>query len=300
MKPESNSLIPRISGDWRVLFRPTQFSSYVNDHTIIRAHDGRWHLYGCAQLSKTVNPEMERYLAHGSTSSLAEPMTEHRPVIDHGTRAWAPGAIRRGDEYFMYYGPSPTSMARSIDASHWMGNEIQMVGTPLDAAHRDHMIVQLDDETWLMYAVGIRKGRGCVSVHVSNDLRQWRFVQYALTTGPQAPLSPPWGAVESPFVLRIGASWYLFITYTDCRKENYHQTLVFRSGSPYDFGVFNGEPAGSSPNGPITQLQAHAPEILFDPATQSWFITTCGWCGFDAPHDGCVSIAPLSWEVQHL
>ena len=292
--------VPRIAGEWKVLFRPTQFSSYVNDHTILRAHDGRWHLYGCGQLSESTNPEMERYLVHGSTPSLHEPMTEHRPVIDHGTRAWAPGAIRRGNEYFIYYGPSPTSMARSIDCNHWIGNEIQMIGTPLDAAHRDHMIFPLSDDTWLMYAVGIRDGRGCVSVHVSNDLRQWRFVQYALTTGPAAPLAQPWGAVESPFVVRHEGHWYLFVTYTDCATENYHQTLVFRSANPYDFGSYNGGP----PDRPgeadeatlITHLHAHAAEILFDPTTRAAFITTAGWRGKGTPHEGCVSIAPLAWD----
>lgn len=289
--------IPRVIGDWRVLFKPQTYSSYVNDHSIVLAHDGRWHLYGCGQLPTQVNPEGERYIVHGSTPSLDEPMAEHRPTIDNGTRAWAPGVIRRDNAYYMFYGPASTMMARSIDAHHFMGNAVRMVGTPLDAAHRDHMILQILPDTWLMYAVGIRDGRGCVSVHVSNDLVEWRFVQYALTTSPDAPLSPAWGAVESPFVVKVDEAFYLFITYTNCSKETYQDTLVFRSPNPYDFGSY---PSATQGDGTgvarlVTMLKAHAAEVLHDPATGKWYLTTAGWRGFDLPHEGCVSIAELAW-----
>lgn len=290
--------VPRRVGDWHVLFRPEQHSSYVNDHSIVLAHDGRWHLYGCGQLATKPNPEHERYIVHGSTASLDAPMEEHRPTIDHGTRAWAPGVVRWGDAYFMYYGPSPTMMARSIDTRHWIGNPVRLVGTPLDAAHRDHMILQLRPGTWLMYAVGIRDGRGCVSVHVSNDLIEWRFVQYALTTSPDAPLKPAWGAVESPFVVHIDGMYYLFVTYTDCSRATYQDTLVFASTNPYDFGAYpSAMPAdGIDAAHLVTRLTAHAAEVLHDPATGHWHVTTAGWRGFGLPHEGCVSIARLTWD----
>lgn len=288
---QASILRPHIAGPWRALFKPIQYASYVNDHTLVVGPDGRWHLYGCGQLGPRCSPEYERSIMHGSTASLEELMTEHRPVIDNGTRAWAPGAIAHDGRVFMYYGPSPTMMAHSIDGHHWMGHPIQMIGTPIDAAHRDHMIVRLDDETWLMYAVGVRDGQGCVSVHVSNDLQNWRYVRYALRCTADAPMKPAWGAIESPFVVRRGDWWHLFITYTDCSVETYQQTLVFRSTNPFDFGMMTGR--ADDPN-LTARLAAHAPEILCDSAGQ-WHITTSGWLNKGIPHEGCVSIAPLNW-----
>ncbi len=288
-------LIPEIVGPWRTLFRPTRYSSYVNDHTVIRGSDRRWHLYGCCQLATEVNPEMERYLCHAQgpiDGHVTEEMQEMRPVVDNGTRAWAPGAIRVGARHYMFYGPSPTMMAHSIDCAHWLGNDCRMIGTPLDAAHRDHMVVQLNDDTWLMYVVGVRNGQGCVSVHVSNDLREWRFVQYALTVSRDAPLKPAWGAIESPYVVRMGSTWYLFVTYTDCSKATYQQTLVFASVNPYDFGEFSGDPATA-----VAHLKAHAAEVIRDPDEDSWWITAAGWRGFDIPIEGAVAIARLTWRA---
>jgi beta-fructofuranosidase len=116
----------------------------------------------------------------------------------------------------MFYGPSPTMMARSIDTHHWIGNPVRLNGTLLDAAHCDHMIWQILPDTWLMYAVGIRNGRGCVSVYVFNDLIDWRFVQYALSTSADAPLNPAWDAIESPFVVKIDGAYNLLVTDTNC------------------------------------------------------------------------------------
>lgn len=289
--------IPSITSDYRLLFKPEKHSSYVNDHTIFQATDGRWHLFGCAQLPTEPRPDFERYIVHGSSPSLSQPFEEHKPVIEHGTRAWAPGAIVHNDSYYMFYGPSPTKMAHShSDASHWMDNDCQMVGCPIDAAHRDHMVVKINDYTFAMYAVGVRGKDACVSVHVSNDLQHWRFVQYALLATPAATLRPPWGALESPYVVHYQGYWYLFVTYTDCSKHNYHDTFVFRSTSPYDFGSFGSDPMQTA----ITKLHGHASEILFDPQTNSdthsWKITTAGWRGLNTPHEGAVSIADLIWN----
>ena len=88
--------------------------------------------------------------------------------------------------------------------------------------------------------------------------------------------------------------YYLFITYTDCSRENYHKTLVFVSDDPYSFGEYNGEKGGAMP---VAKLFAHAPEILKD--ENGWHITTCGWNGYDAvPNPGAVSIASLEWREK--
>lgn len=287
-------LIPKIDGDWKPLFIPERTGRYVNDHSVIQAADGSWHLFAITSLNDGIDPEFERYFVHGWGTGLDEGFTNEQKAIDHGTRAWAPGVIEHKGKYYMYYGPSPAKLAVSGDLHHWINHDIKLIGAPLESCHRDHMVMKLNDDTWLMYVVGLRNGTGCVSVFVSNDLISWRFVQYALITGSRAPLKPAWGAVESPYVVELEGYYYLFVTYTDCRKDNYHDTLVFRSPNPYNFGIFGGE--GDEEETPVARLYGHASEIIRNPSDGAWYITTCGWRGMGVPHEGGVSIAKLIWE----
>lgn len=281
---------PVLAGPWQELFVPHKYGTYVNDHSIVQDLNGKWHLFGITSfLGGAPN---ERYFVHAKGDSLLSPMKEIGKVIDNGTRAWAPGVIRNENLYYMYFGPAPTKMAVSIDLNEWMWYELELVGHPPLAIHRDHFVMRLNDYTWMMYAVGLYQGRGCVSCCVSNDLLHWRFVQYALTSAPSAPLTPAWGAFESPYVVCRDGLYYLFVTYTDCRKENYQDTLLFCSANPYDFGCYSGQADGAQP---IARLKAHAGEVLCDPTGQ-WYLTTCGWRGYDIPVEGGVAIAPLNWK----
>jgi beta-fructofuranosidase len=143
-----------------------------------------------------------------------------------------------------------------------------------------------------MYIVGTKDKRSCISIFESWDLINWDFKGYALTSGDDAPINPAWGAMESPYIVRIDDEYYLFVTYTDCCQENYHNTLVFMSKDPTNFGVYNGGNGGAIP---ITQIFAHAPEII--KVGDEYFITTCGWNDYkDVPNKGAVSIAPLKWK----
>jgi hypothetical protein len=100
---------------------------------------------------------------------------------------------------------------------------------------------------------------------------------------------PPWGATESPYVVAINDIYYLFVTYTNCRTDNYHNTLVFTSDNPTDFGNYDGSDAAVH-----AQLFAHAPEIIYD--GERWHITTCGWRNRQTPIEGGVGIAELTWK----
>lgn len=287
---------PVLASDWRVLFKPESTGCYVNDHTLIRDRDGSWHLIGITGPTPLINPEHERYFTHGWGKTLDQPFASESKKIDHGTRAWAPGVIFHKNRYYMYYGPAPTKMAVSPDLNHWINHEVQLIGNPIDACHRDHMIIKLNAYTWAMYVTGIdEEGYGCISVLVSNDLVSWRFVQYALTTSGNASLKPAWGATESPFVVFYKDYYYLFITYTDCSDETYNQTLVFRSKNPYDFGEYNIENENQIV---VAKLFGHASEVVHDSDSGSWYITTCGWPGKGIPHEGAVSIARLEWQPE--
>ncbi len=281
--------IPKIKSEYRILFKPSINGNYVNDHCIVTGSDGKEHLYGIT--SHGGHSYDERYFVHASGDSLESEFSELGRSIDRGTLAWAPSVTEKDGYYYMIYGPSPTSLAISPDMFEWFGYRINIEGEPPMAVHRDHFVLKVDDG-YIMYASGIKDKRGCISVMRSDDLINWQFIGYALESGDNAPLSGcPWGAFESPFVLKKDGLYYLFTTYTDCSKENYNDTLVFVSADPLSFGVYYGSENGAQP---ITTLYAHAPEILFE--NGKYYITSCGWIDAPTPNKGCVSIAELVFE----
>lgn len=289
MKP----LIPHLGGPWQLLFKPSKWGRYINDHSLIQDETGLWHLYGITSHAEADYSEQERYFVHaagpllGSTSG----MVEKGKVCDNGIRAWAPAVISHEGRYYMYYGPSPTRFATSDELTHWMENTPVFHAAPLDALHRDHMVLQVAKDRWLMYGTGIHQKCGVVSVFESNDLVNWTFLRFALRTTDSAPCQPPWGATESPYVVLIEGLYYLFITYTDCKLHNYHNTLVFCSEDPTDFGSYAGDNENSRL---VAKLPVHAPEVVRD-ADGQWYITTCGWRNYGTPVEGGVAIAKLAW-----
>lgn len=278
--------IPTITSDWKILFKPEKYGKYVNDHTVVKLKDG-YRLIGITGFDGL--PCNERYFVNAYGTNLNTPFTEDCKSVDTGTLAWAPCVIEKDHVYYMFYGPSPTKLAVSVDLKEWMGYEIRLNGNPIFAVHRDHFVLKTG-ETYLMYAVGLYNGRGCVSVMSSENLTDWEWCGYALTSGEDAPLKPAWGAFESPFVVKRDDGYYLFVTYTDSDNETYNNTLVFYSTDAKNFGVYNGGKGGTEP---IARLKCHAPEIVEDGG--KYYITTCGWPTRDTPNKGCVSVAELDF-----
>ena len=284
--------IPRIISDWKPIFQAKKYGNYINDHTIIQECNGTWHLIGITGFGG--GPSTERYFVHGLSEHLEGPFYEHSKVIDTGMLAWAPCVIEHEKNYYMYYGPSPTRMAVSPDLHEWFGYEISLQGNPPMTCHRDHFVLKCGTLEWLMYVSGIYKGRGCVSLLKSQDLLNWKFCGYALTSGPELLLKPAWGAFESPYIVKRDEWYYLFVTYTDCSPETYHQTLVFTSKDPCCFGCYREGRGGAEP---VAVLFGHASEIITD-GNGDDYITTCGWNGMNIPYEHCVSVAKLAWEDQ--
>ena len=282
-------LTPYIKGDYKTLFTPDRYGNYVNDHTLLFGDDGRWHLIGITGFDSC--PVTERYFVRADGEALDVPLHESTKLIDRGTLAWSPCVVRHGGYYYMYYGPSPTAMAVSPELNEWFGYSIRIESEPPMAVHRDHFVLEIESGHWLMYTSGIYNKCGCISLLESDNLLDWRFSGYALTSDARAPLCPPWGALESPYVVEKDGYYYLFVTYTDCSDETYNDTLVFASDDPRRFGCYAGDADGAQP---VTKLYAHAPEIVRE--GEKWLITTCGWNGKPNPNPGSVSIAELGWR----
>jgi beta-fructofuranosidase len=134
-----------------------------------------------------------------------------------------------------------------------------------------------------------------VSVCVSENLLDWRFVRFALRTTPATGRQVPWSATESPFVFAHGGAYWLSLTHTTSTKgpREYHDTILLRSTNPFDFGTYTGEPGELA-----ATLEAHAPEYVVDPDTGRWYVTSCGWPGepFGTVIPGSVAIRELDWS----
>jgi beta-fructofuranosidase len=290
---------PRLGGSgWRPLFTPAKTGCYVNDHCVVRAHDGRWHVFGITKDTPEIDPHRERWFCHGSGPSLGEGgFEEHGRVCDFGSRAWAPTVAFDGQRWVMLYGPDRLRAAICDDPrlESWHEAPCTLTGGPLYGVMRDQMIFRLDDDTWLLYATARRGAEGAVAVCVSENLLDWRFVRFALRTTPAAGKQPPWAATESPFVFAHDGAYWLSLTYTTSGRgpRDYHDTLLFRSANPFDFGAYTGDPAE-----PAATLEAHAPEYLVDPDTGRWYVTSCGWHGapFGTVIPGSVAIRELDWS----
>lgn len=165
-----------------------------------------------------------------------------------------------------------------------------MTGNPVMSVNRDHMVIRVGEE-WLMYASGVSlDGYSCISLLTSSDLVNWSFHGYALTSSQGAPLNPPWGAFESPYVLEYKGMFYLFTTYTNGTYDSYQHTLVFCSPDPYCFGNYT----GNNHHKPVVaELKSHAGEIV--KSGKKYYITACGWPGYDIPFEGGVAIAELKF-----
>ena len=103
----------------------------MNDHCVFKAHDGNYHLIGITSFEGGATNE--RYFVHGETPSINEEMKE-RPtrVVDRGTLAWAPCVVRTEDDYYyMFYGPSPTSLSVSFELHEWYNHTVVLNNEPL-------------------------------------------------------------------------------------------------------------------------------------------------------------------------
>lgn len=287
--------VPYIKGDWKLLFKPENTGSYINDHTLYRHVDGSWHLIGITRHGNG-SPNDERYFAHGSAPSIIAEggYEEHEKICAYGRKAWAPHAVSENGVCHLFWGPGSMLLDTSSDMFAWehQGVVLDPQKTFLRGAFRDTMTLKVGDK-WLMYSTGKKGDYGTVNVWQSADLKKWEPVGHALTTSGDAPLNPSWGATESPFVVKYGDWYYLFVTYTDCKPWNYQNTLVFRSKDPLDFGDYDG-----SEDLVVTRLATHAPEIVQNPDDGKWYITSCGWKGNLVVWEGCAMIAELGWYEE--
>src|SRR5262249_42895512 len=125
-------------------------------------------------------------------------------------------------------------LATSADLWTWTRHpENPVVVDGFDA--RDPNLLRHGDE-WIMYYTATLEpagGQHIVAFRTSKDLVRWseRGVAYI------DPVAGTFGGpTESPFVVRRGGSYYLFICNADCRG-GYDATDVYLSRDPFQFRI---------------------------------------------------------------
>jgi len=298
---------PVIAGRWRPLFRPEKTGSYINDHTVYRAADGRWHILGITSFGDG-DYSKEFYFARGVSDRFPPPpgetMDELEPVADNGRLAWAPHVIRHGG-YFMWYSPHRCFVSESPDGRRWT-ERTDLSFLPANPQFRDPMVFQAAEGQWLMYCTARDGYYSTVDVYQSFDLRRWQYIRPALAMGFGAEKAGAQASTESPFVLVYRGRYYLSFTYNNGSffwhplllamkiwpgRESYNDTLVFQSPNPYSFGVYRGK---KRPSSLVSRLRAHAPEYVYN--NGRWYITTAGWPWAATLTRGECAWAELEWE----
>lgn len=283
-------LVPYIAGAYTRVYTPRN-QRYLNDHTVVRGRDDRWHVIGITNTG-VGDPNAERSFLHATAASLFGAWEEQPDVLmaaEDERIIWAPHIMRTENVWTMFYYSEPLQQnarfqrlrrVQSENLSSW--ERINDVAGP--PGGRDPYTFK-DGDHWLLYSVGVRDSHGqiLVSSTAGSELKDWGR--------PTAVIEDPmpsfgWGNLESPTVIHVAGYYYLFLTRT--RQEaptDYNLTLVFRSEDPL---VFKWEP--------IAELRAHAAEIIRD--GDEYLITSCGWPSSVGEANRGLSIARLQWARQ--
>ncbi len=265
---------------------------YINDHTIIRAADGTWHLFGITH-AEPANADDELNFAHATAPTLHGPWTKQPYALtvdrDYGeTHLWAPHVIRSGNTYYMFYAgggadhtTSEINLATSTDLYHWTREPTGPLFRDGFEA-RDPMVLKVGNQ-WVIYYCATDDpagGHHVVAYRTSSDLVHWSDRQIAYTSPNMGTGA---GNTESPYVVKHGNAYYLFIGPCGAYaggQNSYICTDVFKSSDPLHF----------TPDQRVGRIASHAAEVVQD-TDGRWYVTHSGW------GQGGVHLAPLHWNT---
>ena len=301
--------IPVIDGEWQYLFKPSEAGKYLNDHCLYKDSHGNWRIMGITSHSKG-DYQLEHQFAVGVGRSFPpkEIFHEDKPTPMSVSLAWAPFVVKEENEYHLFWSPHQLHHSTSKDGVTWAKDEIVME-KPFHKFFRDGMIVKIARGQWLMYASGRGRWFSRIDLYQSFDLVHWQYIRPALSSTWGSEKNFVTGSMESAFLFQHNDQYYLSITYNNesfflsaiflqikvfFNRKDYNNTLIFRSRSPYDFGVYRGKKRTDSL---ASKLTCHAP--VYVNLEGEWFITTCGWPFAATLTDGEAAYAKLKWETEY-
>jgi arabinan endo-1,5-alpha-L-arabinosidase len=264
------------SGNFRQIYDPSHGEKepwYINDHCFIQDEGGLWHMFGITH-QEPADPLNEKFFAHATSDRLLAPQWQKQRHVLHAdyetfgeTHVWAPQIIWHQGLYWMYYcaGGDDHSryiihLATSPDLWTWQKHESNpMVVDGFDA--RDPMILRYEGG-WIMYYTATSSPQGghhVVNAVTSQDLVHWgdkREVFRHPETGTYG------GPTESPFVVRRGDLFYLFV----CNNTPYNHSEAFESADPFHWDIAD----------KVGDFDAHAAEVILLENGKS-YISRAGW-----------------------
>jgi arabinan endo-1,5-alpha-L-arabinosidase len=284
--PQSNSPAFRV-GAFNKIYDPSigeKEKWYINDHTFVHGDDGLWHLFGITH-REPANPEEEKFFAHATARNLMGPWKKHPPVLQADEKSsetfvWAPYVFKHDGQYWMYYcgggkghAKYHIQLATSPDLWNWKRHSANpMVVDGYDA--RDPMVFRLEDN-WVLYYAATSTPEGgnhTVDAVFSKDLVHWSGKREVFRDSEVGTYGGP---TESPFVVRRGGKYFLFV----CTNHGYNETAVYESKTPLHWDTSR----------LVGKFPSHAAEVIQTPDGK-WFVSRAGW------GQGGVYLAELNWQ----
>lgn len=264
---------------------------YVNDHTFVRAVDGRWHLFGIFN-HEPFGSDNEFNFVHAVSAGTEPADFRYAGIALHvdfsrgETHLWAPHVLRDDDgSYVMAYhsgGPNDASgirFARSADLWKWERLSEGPAFRDICVA-RDPMLKKFG-ATWVVYYTrcnSVAEHKSGVAYRTSPDLVHWSEPRMAIVLGDTVPMFNS-GFTESPFVWEREGWYYLSFT---SYPVDWDATFVYRSRTPFHFE-----------GGAIARLPAHAGEWV--PASGEGFERGDLFLSHAGPGAGGVYLMPVTF-----
>lgn len=201
---------------------------YLNDHSIIyNPDDKKWHLYGIQNPSSA--------FIHLTADSLNQRgWNREKDFATDGSAIWAPHIIFHEGVYHMFYTqigvPRELHHVISLDLYNWTKSETPILAQKNESSenlkNKDPMVFRDEEQQqWIMYYSAMKDDKHwVVGYSTSKDLRDWTEMKICFDEHTESP------AVESPFVIKRGKYYYLFLS---ARPWEIGGEDIFKSTTPY-------------------------------------------------------------------
>lgn len=287
--------VPFVAGDYVPIYKPqpdvytgadtvhyrhgaTYREWQPNDHTFVKGPDGRWHCFGITRPCEVADDMLHEgeglcFHALAPVGTLAEARQPQswldQPKLDVSGCGWAPFVVKLGETYSII--GSGLGRAESADLYSWTDRGRLAAG----GGNRDPNVMFWNGTYYL-----VRCDNSAVVLVTSTDFVHWSEPVDIFRADRETR------HCESPVLVHRAGWFYLFWCLWDAApppgqapNPYDNRTFVYVSDTPTDFHNRD----------PVTQLQAHAPEVLQD-EVGNWFISSA-----DYPQRG-VSLARLEWR----
>jgi arabinan endo-1,5-alpha-L-arabinosidase len=278
---------PLSIGEFETIYDPAEGEPEpwcLNDHCFARGPDGRWHLFGITHVKPfdhAVDPGTR--LAHATSRTLLgawrkEPFALTADPDRHDEHLlWAPHIVERDGAFHLFVCVGARegyayAIHRYESDDLWTWRRTTHGPVVVDGLEaRDPMVLR-DGDRWICYYTATQRpdgGHFVVAAVTSDDLITWSARTEVFIHPREGTFGGP---TESPFVVRRGDRFYLFVTDDDT-------VHVYASHDPLHW----------SASDHVLAYTGHACEVIRD-ETGDWFISHVGW-----EQDG-LWIAPLTWH----